>query len=124
MNSRLAQRHVLVTGAGGGIGLAIAQACAQAGARVTLVDRAAQASDGVKELQMLHAGALQYLAGDVTQAQDIDAFVAAAIDHSGPVHALVNNAAVFEMAPLLQADADSFDRLFAVNVKGMFFVMQ
>ncbi|MBS0453596.1 MAG: L-iditol 2-dehydrogenase [Proteobacteria bacterium] len=124
MNTRLAQRHVLVTGAGGGIGLAIAQACAQAGARVSVVDRAAQPSDGVKGLQLLHPGAVQYLAADVTKAEDIEVFVAAAIEQSGPVHTLVNNAAVFEMAPLLQADADSFDRLFAVNVKGMFFVMQ
>ncbi|MBU2410321.1 MAG: SDR family oxidoreductase, partial [Gammaproteobacteria bacterium] len=37
---------------------------------------------------------------------------------------LVNNAALFDMAPLLDSDEASFDRLFAVNVRGMFFVMQ
>ncbi len=42
----------------------------------------------------------------------------------GPIHTLVNNAAIFDMAPLLQSDEASFDRLFSVNVKGMFFVMQ
>ncbi len=42
----------------------------------------------------------------------------------GPVHVLFNNAAVFDLAPLLDSDEASFDRLFAVNVKGMFFVMQ
>ena len=124
MTDRLARRHVLVTGGGGGIGLAIAQACVQAGAQVSVVDRAAQPSDGVKGLQLLHPGAVHYLAADVTRQEDIDALLAAAIGQFGPVHALINNAAVFEMAPLLEADAESFDRLFAVIVKGMFFVMQ
>lgn len=124
MSDRLAQRHVLVTGAGGGIGLAIAQACAEEGAHVSVVDRAPQASDGVKGLQQLHPGALHYLSADVTRPEDIEAMLDGALARFGPVHTLVNNAAVFELAPLLEADADSFDRLFAVNVKGMFFVMQ
>ena len=124
MNDRLSRKHVLVTGAGGGIGLAIAQACAQAGARVSVADLGVHASTGVKGLQMLHPGAVQYIAADVTRSADIQALLESAVDQFGPVHALVNNAAVFEMAPLLEADADSFDRLFAVNVKGMFFVMQ
>jgi D-sorbitol dehydrogenase (acceptor) len=42
----------------------------------------------------------------------------------GPIHTLFNNAAVFDLAPLLDSDEASFDKLFAVNVKGMFFVMQ
>lgn len=121
---RLAQRHVLVTGGGGGIGLAIAQACLDEGARVSVVDRALQASDEVRTLQAQHPQALHYLAADVTRAQDIGQLLGGAVERFGPLHTLVNNAAVFEMAPLLESDADSFDRLFAVNVKGMFFVMQ
>ena len=89
-----------------------------------VVDRVAQASDGVKGLQLMYPGAVQYVAADVTCTDDIESLLHAAVAQFGPVHTLVNNAAVFEMAPLLQADADSFDRLFAVNVKGMFFVMQ
>ena len=42
----------------------------------------------------------------------------------GPIHTLFNNAAVFDMAPLLESSEASYDKLFAVNVKGMFFVMQ
>lgn len=124
MSGRLAQRHVLVTGAGGGIGLAIARACADEGARVSVVDRAMHASDGVTALQLLHPGAVEYMSADVTRPEDIASMLDGALARFGAVHTLVNNAAVFELAPLLEADAASFDRLFAVNVKGMFFVMQ
>ncbi|HEV7912731.1 MAG TPA: SDR family oxidoreductase, partial [Albitalea sp.] len=48
----------------------------------------------------------------------------AARSHFGTVEILFNNAAVFDLAPLLQSDEAMYDRLFAVNVKGMFFVMQ
>ena len=124
MSHRLAKRHVLVTGAGGGIGLAIAHACAQEGAYVSVVDRSPQVPEGVSALQRQYPSVVHYLSADVTRAADIEALLLGALAAFGPVHTLVNNAAVFELAPLLEADADSFDRLFSVNVKGMFFVMQ
>ena len=124
MSNRLTQRHVLVTGGGGGIGLAIAQACMEEGACVSVVDRAEQAPQAVRDLQALQPNALHYLSADVTRQADIERALQAALVRFGPLHTLVNNAAIFELAPLLEADADSFDRLFAVNVKGMFFVMQ
>jgi len=124
MTTRLAQRHVLVTGAGGGIGLAIAEACLAEGARCTLVDRSPAPSDGVALLQRSHAKGVVYLPADVTDTHAVAHLIDAAQAANGPVHTLVNNAAVFDMAPLLESDEASFDRLFAVNVKGMFFVMQ
>ena len=124
MTDRLAQRHVLVTGAGGGIGLAIAEACLAEGARCTLVDRAPAPSNGVALLQRSHAKRVVYLPADVTDTHAVAYLIDAAQAANGPIHTLVNNAAVFDMAPLLESDEASFDRLFAVNVKGMFFVMQ
>ena len=124
MSGRLAGQHVLVTGGGGGIGLAIAQACLAEGARCSVVDRAAQAPEALQELLRQHPDVLHYVSADITQAADIERLLAASTARFGAVHTLVNNAAVFELAPLLEADADSFDRLFNVNVKGMFFVMQ
>jgi D-sorbitol dehydrogenase (acceptor) len=121
---RLAGRHVLVTGAGGGIGLAIAQACLAEGARCTLADRAAEPSVAVAGLLTQHPAALAYVAVDVTDAASVARLLEEAQAAHGPVHTLVNNAALFDMAPLLESDEASFDRLFAVNVKGMFFVMQ
>ncbi|HSV58791.1 MAG TPA: L-iditol 2-dehydrogenase [Variovorax sp.] len=124
MSGRLEQKHVLVTGGGGGIGLAIAQACLAEGARCSVVDRAAQAPAALLELLRQHPDALHYVSADITQSADIERLLAASTARFGAVQTLVNNAAVFELAPLLEADADSFDRLFNVNVKGMFFVMQ
>jgi D-sorbitol dehydrogenase (acceptor) len=124
VSGRLARRHVLVTGAGGGIGLAIAAACLSEGARCCVVDRASDAPEAVRALQASHPGALHYLGADVTDRAAIARLVLDAQSHFGPIHTLVNNAAVFDMAPLLESDEASFDRLFAVNVKGLFFVMQ
>jgi len=56
--------------------------------------------------------------------ESIDALLAKAQTHFGPVTTLFNNAAIFDMAPLLQSDEAMYDKLFAVNVKGAFFVMQ
>jgi D-sorbitol dehydrogenase (acceptor) len=60
----------------------------------------------------------------VTDAAAVAHLLEAAQAAAGPIHTLVNNAAVFDMAPLLESDEASFDRLFAVNVKALFFVMQ
>ena len=124
MTGRLAQRHVLITGAGGGIGLAIAAACVTEGARCTLADRSAQPSEGVAQLRRAHPDAVAYVEVDVTDMPSVGGMLFAAQAAHGPIHTLVNNAAIFEMAPLLESDEASFDRLFAVNVKGMFYVMQ
>ncbi|MDH6168616.1 D-sorbitol dehydrogenase (acceptor) [Variovorax boronicumulans] len=124
MSGRLQDRHVLLTGAGGGIGLAVAEACIAEGARCSVIDRAAGAPDAVRAVQHRHPDRLAYIAADVRNAQDIQRLLAEAIAAFGPVHTLFNNAAVFDLAPLLESDEASFDKLFAVNVKGMFFVMQ
>jgi len=123
-SGRLAGRHVLVTGAGGGIGLAIAQACIAEGARCSVVDRGPEAPAAVRALMQRHPDALAYIGADVTDMAAIARMLAAAEARFGAVHTLVNNAAVFDMAPLLESNEASFDLLFAVNVKGMFFVMQ
>jgi len=124
MSGRLQGRHVLLTGAGGGIGLAVAAACIAEGARCTVIDRAPAAPEAVHALQQSHPESLAYIAADVTDTQAIAHMLAEAQVAFGPVHTLLNNAAVFDLAPLLDSDEASFDRLFAVNVKGMFFVMQ
>ena len=124
MNGRLPDRHALLTGAGGGIGLAVAAAYLREGARCTLVDLAAQPSAGAQSLLAQYGNRLHYLAADVTKRADIDRLIEAARARFGTIEVLFNNAALFDMAPLLESDEAMYDRLFAVNVKGMFFVMQ
>ncbi len=124
MKGRLQDRHALLTGAGGGIGLAVAAAYLREGARCSVVDLAAHPSDGVQSLALQFGDRLQYLAADVTQRADIDRLSESARKQFGAIEILYNNAALFDMAPLLESDEAMYDKLFAVNVKGMFFVMQ
>jgi D-sorbitol dehydrogenase (acceptor) len=60
----------------------------------------------------------------VTKDGDIERVIETARAAHGTIEILFNNAAIFDMAPLLESGEAMFDRLFAVNVKGMFFVMQ
>lgn len=124
MSQQLIGRHVLVTGAGGGIGLAMAQACLDEGAHCTVVDLAASPPPEVLALQASHGNKLLYVCADITHSAAIDGMLATAVGHHGAVHTLINNAAVFDLAPLLHSSEASFDRLFSVNVKALFFVMQ
>jgi D-sorbitol dehydrogenase (acceptor) len=124
MSRSLEGVHALLTGAGGGIGLAVVAAFLREGARCTAVDLADAPSAGLQALQDAHPGALRYLAADVADTAAARAMVDAAERGLGPVGVLFNNAAVFTLAPLLEADEAEYDRVFAVNVKGLFFTMQ
>ena len=121
---RLAGKHALLTGAGGGIGLAVARAYLAQGARCSVVDLAPAPSSVYVEAVAGFEAQARYLSADITQLAQIEALVAAAEAHFGPIDVLYNNAAVFDMAPLLDSSEASFDKLFAVNVKGLFFTMQ
>jgi D-sorbitol dehydrogenase (acceptor) len=123
-SQRLPGRHALLTGAAGGIGLAVAEAYAAEGARCTVVDLAQAPSAGVQALMKAAPQAVHYLSADITRQADIDAMLHAAQAGFGPVDVLFNNAAVFDLAPLLDSGEAMYQRLFDVNVKGMFFTMQ
>lgn len=124
MSGRLDGQHALLTGAGGGIGLAVAAAFVREGARCTVADLPAEPSAAFREASAAPAGRLHYCSADVTQPMQVDALIALAEAQHGPIDTLFNNAAIFDMAPLLDSGEAMFDRLFAVNVKAMFFVMQ
>jgi D-sorbitol dehydrogenase (acceptor) len=123
-NQRLNNRHAILTGAGGGIGAAVTAAYLREGARCSVVDLPAQPSAQVQALQAEFPGQLNYIAADVTQSADITRLITQAADQFGPIHILFNNAAIFDMAPLLESDEAMYDKMFAVNVKGAFFIMQ
>ena len=124
MPRRLEGRHALLTGAGGGIGLAVTRAWLAEGASCTAVDLAPEPGAALRELLARHPRQSAYACADVTRVDTLGALVDAAAGRFGTVDLLFNNAAIFDMAPLLEADERMFQRLFDVNVKGMFFVMQ
>ena len=124
MSGRLQDRHALLTGAGGGIGLAVAAAYLREGARCTIADIGQNPSADVESLLSNYPARSQYVAANVTKRTDIDRLIETARSKFGAIEILYNNAALFSMAPLLESDEAMYDELFAVNVKGMFFVMQ
>lgn len=121
---RLADRHALLTGAGGGIGLAVAAAYLAEGARCTAIDLSPSPSPELAQLIALYPQHLAYVRADVTQMASIRDMIASATARFGAIDILFNNAAVFDMAPLLESDEAMYQRIFEVNVKGMFLVMQ
>ncbi len=122
--TRLANKHALLTGAAGGIGLAVATAYLQQGAHCTVADIGKSPTAELATLMAAHPDTLHYVPTDVTRSADIDALITAAAARFGNITTLYNNAAIFDMAPLLESDEAMYDKLFAVNVKGAFFVMQ
>jgi NAD(P)-dependent dehydrogenase (short-subunit alcohol dehydrogenase family) len=116
----LNNRHVLVTGAGTGIGAAIGSACAGAGARVTLAGRR---RDPLFALQAKLGDRAHAIADfDVTDEEKIRAGVVAARAAFGPIDILVNNAGEAPSAPLTKTDLATWNSVLAVNLTGTFLV--
>jgi NAD(P)-dependent dehydrogenase (short-subunit alcohol dehydrogenase family) len=104
-------RHAIVTGAGSGIGQAVAQQLLGAGARVTAVDINEAGLTPVAD-----AGATP-LVVDLADPEQRDRVVQAA--RNDPPHALVNAAAILQVIPLADVDPDVFRRHFTVNVEAV-----
>lgn len=115
----------LVTGAAGGIGRATALAFAAAGARVVLTDIDAEAGEAAAQQIVRADGRAIFVRSDVTQAADAQAAVAAAVEHFGRLDCAFNNAGIEEENHKL-ADSDEalFERMMAVNVKGVWLGMK
>lgn len=119
---RLNGKIAIVTGAGSGMGEAIAKTYAREGARVAVLDVNAQAANKVAGAIGKNAVAL---ACDVTQTEDIARAFAAANAQLGAPDILVNNAGTAHVnKPVMEVDENEFDRVFAVNVKGVFLCTQ
>lgn len=117
-------KHALLTGAAGGIGLAVATAYLLEGAKCTVADIGARPTPELAALMAMHPDFLAYVPTDVTKLSEVDDLISAAVARFGSLTTLYNNAAIFDMAPLLESGEAMYDRIFAVNVKGAFFVMQ
>lgn len=114
--SRLANKTALITGAGTGIGRAIALAYLREGARVALVGRRKEPLEAIAR----EAGdAVLVLTGDVSKQADIDHLLAETAARFGGVHVLVNNAGVLHIGTAEQITEAEWDETFAINVRGL-----
>ena len=118
---KLKDKIAIVTGGARGIGAAIVDRYVAEGAQVAVADISV---DHAKETAARHGERAFAVALDVTKTASVDAAVANVASRWGGVDILVNNAAIFDMAPIVEVTEESFDKIFAVNVKGLFFTLQ
>ncbi len=119
---RLQGKVALVTGAGGGFGEGIARLFAAEGARVVCADMRAEAAAAVAD-QIGEAAVA--VPGDVSRGPEVQAMVDAAVQRFGGLDIVVNNAGTTHRnRPMLEVDADEFDRVYAVNVKSIYWMAQ
>jgi meso-butanediol dehydrogenase / (S,S)-butanediol dehydrogenase / diacetyl reductase len=119
MTGQLDGIHTLITGAASGIGAACARRMARDGAQLLLAD---QNGDGAKSLaDELGQASVQ---ADVTHAEDIQRMLDLAYQRWGRLDVLFNNAGIAEVRQLLDVTEDDWDRMLAVNLRAVFFVLQ
>lgn len=118
---RLEGKSALITGSARGIGRSFAEAYVREGARVAIADiniERAKATAG-------EIGPAAYaIEMDVTRQPSIDAAIAACVKEAGGIDILVNNAALFDLAPIVEITRESYEKLFSINVAGTLFTLQ
>jgi len=119
----LEDKTALITGGGSGIGRAIAEVFAQQGARIGIIDlNADAANEAIKAIQSTN-GRVEFFACDVTDQKSVETHVEA-FTKGSRLDILVNSAGIAHVGNLEGTTEADFDRLFRVNVKGMFNTMQ
>src|SRR5205823_14644410 len=116
----LETKTAIVTGGGSGIGRAIALRFARAGARVAVVDIAeAAARDCVREIEAC-GGTGAAVSCDVSRQLDVQRAFQAVLERFDTLDILVNSAGIAHVGTVEQTSEEDFDRLYAVNVKGVY----
>ncbi|MBI3962076.1 MAG: SDR family oxidoreductase [Deinococcus sp.] len=119
-NKRLESKSAVVTGAGSGIGRAIAQLFAQEGAVVIAVDQNQLSCQETVQLMERAGGRGYCIQADVSSASDVERMVREATQAVGRLHILVNNAGIYRRAPVQDMAPGDWDLVMAVNLKGTF----
>ena len=117
---QLQGKVAIITGAGSGFGEGMAEAYVREGAKVIIADLNAEAGERVAKALGANAKAV---ATDVANADSVNAMVKACVDAFGTPDIVINNAGTtHKNQPMLQVDEKTFDRMFAVNVKSIYYM--
>jgi len=119
--NRLTGKTALITGSARGIGKAFAQKYAQEGATVCIADINLEAASTTANEIGDNAIAVHM---DVTSQSSIDSAVAETIEKLGSINILINNAALFTAAPIVEIKREDYEKVFAVNFSGSLFTLQ
>lgn len=118
---RLKDKTAIITGSARGIGKAFAARYVAEGAHVAIADINLAAAEATAKEIGPQAFAVHL---DVTSQESIDQAVKTIEEKRGGIDILVNNAALFDLAPIVDITRESYDKLFAINVSGTLFTMQ
>jgi 3-oxoacyl-[acyl-carrier protein] reductase len=121
---RLKNKVAIVTGGANGIGEAYSTGIAQEGASVVIADLDEKRGKEIVDEIEKSGGKALFVRTDVSKKQDAERMVQAAINQFGSIDILVNNAGILYTAPFEKTTEEMWDKLFAVNVKGVFFCSQ
>ncbi len=117
--------RAIVTGGGQGIGFAVARRLVEEGCRKLVLVGRSQAKGEKAVAELSGSGAdVRFVASDLGKVEDCGRVVETALAAFGTINALVNAAGSSERGSLLETTPEIFDRLFAINVRGPFFLMQ
>lgn len=118
---RLENKVAVITGAGSGFGEGIARRFAAEGARVVLADINADSAERIGGVIREAGGSAVAVSADVSEGEDMARIISTAIDAFGSLDIVVNNAGTtHKNRPMLEVDEQSYDRIFAVNVKSVY----
>ncbi len=116
----LRNKITLVTGAGSGIGAAIAETFSRAGAFVFVTDRDEMSGREAAEKIKARKAQAEFLAMDVTSEENCQRVAETVLSSQGRLDVLVNNAGIGHVGTMMQTTGADLDRLYAVNVRGVF----
>jgi NAD(P)-dependent dehydrogenase (short-subunit alcohol dehydrogenase family) len=120
----LADRVIVITGGGQGIGAACAERLAAEGARVALWDVNHAAAQALAQRLRVGGAQIEALPCNVARKSDVQAALAATVLAFGRIDGLVNNAGIFRAADFLEVTEEDWDAVIDVNLKGAFLVGQ
>jgi NAD(P)-dependent dehydrogenase (short-subunit alcohol dehydrogenase family) len=122
---RLDDKVAIITGSGSGIGRAIAIIFAKAGAKVVVTCRTVKSGEETVNNIKEAGNKAIFIRADVSKAEDVKHLIKATIDHYGKLNVLCNNAGIDEKnTPLVKVTEESFDRIMATNLRGVFLGMK
>ncbi|MGB8385088.1 MAG: SDR family NAD(P)-dependent oxidoreductase [Dermatophilaceae bacterium] len=119
-SARLRGRIAVITGAAAGIGRATAELFAREGARLVLADVNTEGLDAVRESLSGSSEDVVLVTADVSRPEDARRAVQTAVDRFGRIDIAVANAGIIPLASVVQATPEDWDRVMAIDGRGMF----